>query len=109
MRNSSQVEEVIAAGPNGLTSPAKYDASAKSEYKGGRKLHSQEEMIMSTNVAVSPHDRKNQPRASQDFKMRILTKKKVAVPASATSQSRSQFNQSNASSTSLEPNSASNN
>ena len=60
LRNSSQVEEVIGAGPNGLTSPAKHDASAKSEYKGGRKLHSQEEMIMATNVAaVSPHDRKN--------------------------------------------------
>ena len=102
LRNSSHVEDVIAAvGPNGLTSPAKPDTSAKSEYKGGRKLHSQEEIM--SNVAVSPHDRKNQPRASQDFKMRILTKKKVAVPASATSQSRSQFNQSNASSASLEP------
>ena len=33
----------------------------------------------------SPSDNKNQPRMSQDFKMRILTKKKVAVPPSANS------------------------
>lgn len=100
-------------GAGGVTSPNKPDISvAKSEHKGGgRKLYSQEEILNVAASAVSPHHkndgsgfRKNQPRASQDFKMRILTKKKVAVPASATSQSRSQYNQSNASSTSLEPN-----
>ena len=52
-----------------------------SEY-AQRKLHSQEEI---TSNMASPSDRKNQPRASQDFKMRILTKKKVAMPASAAS------------------------
>lgn len=52
---------------------------AGSEYRASQRKHSQEE------IAGSPNDRKSQPRASQDFKMRILTKKKVAVPASATS------------------------
>ena len=44
--------------------------------------------------SASPNQRQNQPRMSQDFKMRILTKKKVAVPASASSHdgSRHAFN-----------------
>ena len=43
-------------------------------------IHDSDSMVKSPS-----HMRQNVPRMSQDFKMRILTKKKVAVPPSATS------------------------
>jgi len=49
---------------------------AKSEFKGGRSKIDQDEIC-------SPGGHHNQPRMSQDFKMRILTKKKVIVPSTA--------------------------
>ena len=49
---------------------------AKSEFKGSRSKIDQDEIC-------SPGGHHNQPRMSQDFKMRILTKKKVTVPSTA--------------------------
>lgn len=59
----------------------------KSEMKGASAHRSKQQEIGSDDISIaSPNDRRNQPRMSQDFKMRILTKKKVAVPPSAASQ-----------------------
>ena len=62
---------------------SEYDSGlTKSESKGG-KQQSQNDEESSVN---SFNQRSQHPRISQDFKMRILTKKKVKVPASASSQ-----------------------
>ena len=60
------------------------DRPQYTEYKELRKRDESGEELGADGKSPNP-SRHSQPRMSQDFKMRILTKKKVAVPPSAAS------------------------
>jgi len=64
--------------------------SISSDFKGFHRKGEHSQDLVDENGSASP-SKQGQPRKSQDFKMRILTRSKVAVPVSAASlQNRSQ-------------------